>query len=70
MPLPFLNIGYMRMGRYYRELDLSDEEEQQNDLQGVIDKEVESFAQACSGVYAKEVIDRPICKLLYHFLRL
>lgn len=35
MPLPFLNIGYMRMGRYYRELDLSDEEEQQRPLDDV-----------------------------------
>ena len=35
MPLPFLNIGYMRMGRYYRELDLSDEEEQQSSLDDV-----------------------------------
>ena len=35
MPLPFLNIGDMRMRRYYRELDLSDEEEQQTSLDDV-----------------------------------
>ena len=44
----------------------ADEEEQQHDFQRVIDEEVERFAKSGCGVYAEEVIDQPICKLLYH----
>lgn len=29
IPLPFLNVGFMRMGRYYHEFDMSQEEDQQ-----------------------------------------
>ncbi len=32
MPLPFLNYGFMRMGRYYREFDMSEDDEQQAPL--------------------------------------
>ena len=35
IPLPFLNIGYMRFGRYYRYFDMSEEEEQQMPLDDI-----------------------------------
>ena len=35
IPLPFLNIGYMRLGRYYRDFDMSKEEEQQIPLDDI-----------------------------------
>ena len=35
IPLPFLNIGYMRLGRYYRDFDMSEEEEQQIPLDDI-----------------------------------
>lgn len=35
MPLPFLNFGFMRMGRYYREFDMSEDDEQQTPLDAI-----------------------------------
>ena len=35
MPLPFLNYGFMRMGRYYREYDMSEEDERQTPLDDI-----------------------------------
>lgn len=35
IPLPFLNIGYMKLGRYYRDFDMSEEEEQQIPLDDI-----------------------------------
>ncbi|MBR6032612.1 MAG: AAA family ATPase [Bacteroidaceae bacterium] len=32
MPLPFLNSSFMRIGRYYREFDMSDDDEQRTSL--------------------------------------